>query len=275
MSTYAVASLFTPILNTPDFKDVFGHKDGCSLPLDEQGLLRPIEMIAFPGTRFEVVQECAQGILKVRTNEYSGEELYIDRRFVQLSDLNPPERTKVLPSADTLLNRLHSLLGKAYIWGGNRSFGISELLDYYPPKSQLDPSLESKWALKGVDCSGLLYEVTEGFTPRNTSQLVNYGTPLPIEGKNAEEISLMLRPLDLIVWAGHMVIVFDSKRSIESLGGKGVIIQNLQSRLEEIIHKLGRLPVNDWTATSALGKRFVIRRWIGNFHASPNTKNFG
>ncbi len=257
MSRYAVAHSFAPILNTPDFRKVFGGEDGRSLPLDDQGLLRPVELICFPGTRFEVNEEIG-GILKVRTNEYAGESLYIDQRFVEFSKENPPERARVLPSREQLLERMLALCGSEYIWGGNQGAGIPELLRYYPPTGSIDPALENRWILKGVDCSGLLYQASDGFTPRNTSDLVNYGCPVLIEGKSAPEITKLLKPLDIIVWRGHMFLAFDSRTSIESRLGRGVYQEDLQTRLEELLTT--RQPVNDWNSNSAINMRFVIRR---------------
>lgn len=249
MSRYAVAQTFTPILNTPKFRQVFGKGDGSGLPLDDQGLLRPVEVVAFPQTRFEVVEEKNDGILRIKTNEYQGDELYIDKRFVQFENRDPPERIRKMPNPDQLLERLKALVGTPYIWGGNCHRGIPQLLDYYPSTQPLTPELEAKWTLSGVDCSGLLYQVAEGCTPRNTSELVNYGHPLLIEGKSAKEIAALLKPLDLIVWRGHVVIVFDEKRSIESRAGQGVVFRHLIERLEEII--------------SEREYNFVIKRWTG------------
>lgn len=256
MSRFAVATSHAPLLNQPEFRQIFGGQDGSSLPLDEQGLLRPLEMVAPPGTRFEILCELENCILQVTTNEYLADPLYVDRRFLELLGKNPPERRKALPKPGLLLERLYSLLGNQYIWGGNYHLGTPELLDYYPPKRPIDSSLASKWTLAGVDCSGLLYQVTEGFTPRNTSALVNYGKSIPIAGKSSKEIAASLRPLDLLVWRGHMVIVFDQNSTIESRAGRGVVLDRLVDRIDEIL--LEKKPVDDWDSTT--GSRFVAKR---------------
>ena len=40
---FAVAKFPTPILNTPNFCEIFGGSDGVSLPIDPKGLLRAID----------------------------------------------------------------------------------------------------------------------------------------------------------------------------------------------------------------------------------------
>lgn len=39
---------------------------------------------------------------------------------------------------------------------------------------------------------------------------------MQIEGKTLEQIIKTLKPLDLIAWAGHVVIVLDQEHTIES-----------------------------------------------------------
>ena len=70
---------------------------------------------------------------------------------------------------------MEALTGTPYVWGGNWSSGIPEMVHFYPPKSPLDEKTERYWNLKGIDCSGLLYQTSGGATPRNTSQLIYYG----------------------------------------------------------------------------------------------------
>lgn len=261
-SRYATARCFTPLLHVPDFRQVFGGSDGASLPLDDQGLLRPIETIAFPGTVFEIEAAISPFILKVRTSEYPFDPLYTDSRFLEFSSTPPPTRTAQPPPSLILVERLLALRGALYIWGGNHSPGIPELYDLYPPLVPLDEKMHSLWTLKGVDCSGLLYEVSEGCTPRNTSQLVSFGTAVDIEDKAIHEILSLVRPLDLIVWKGHVIIVLDPTLCIESLVSKGVILTNLEQRLTQIQEELGRKPANSWDVSTPHLSRFVIRRWI-------------
>lgn len=76
---------------------------------------------------------------------------------------------------------------------------------------------------------------------------------------------MLLKPLDIIVRDGHVVVVLDEKRTIESRGrGKnpgGVEIVEIKKRLEEIFKT--RKPVNNYSTSSLpKAKKFVVRRWF-------------
>jgi cell wall-associated NlpC family hydrolase len=257
---FAKAKIPTPILNTPHFHSVFGGEDGSSLPLDEQGLLKAVETIALIDTKFQLIKQCTKNVFQVKTQAYPGDSLFVDGRFLAQAKSNAHERKFHIPSSKTVIDRLKKLEGTAYIWGGNW-LGIPELLEFYPPKKPLHDPLLTKWTLNGVDCSGLLYLTTDGAVPRNTSQLVNFGKSLSIQGKTCIEIKNTLRPLDLIVWKGHVLIALDQDTLIESRGDKGVVIFDTIFRLAEIIESLNRIPVDNWDTTEKIGLRFVARRW--------------
>jgi hypothetical protein len=141
------------------------------------------------------------------------------------------------------------------------------MLSLYPPSSgrTVDSSTRESWSMQGLDCSGLLYEATAGWTPRNTSALVAYGSSVRIAGLDADGIVQIVQPLDLIVWKGHVMIVLDRKRLIESrLDCKGtaggVTIRNLSEALRRLL--VSRLPLNEYEGNnSGAQKGFVIRRW--------------
>ena len=264
---YAVAERPTPVLNTPDFRVPFGGRDGRTLNLDRSGLIREVEFIALPGTVFEVVDSFRVAeavILRVVTPDYPAPAsgLFIDSRFVKMSSKAPPPRARRLPSMNEILDRMARMEGVRYVWGGNVPGGIPELLQYYPPAGKLTLRETALWTLRGVDCSGLLYEATNGATPRNTSDMIYYGEPVDIQGLSAEAIAARLRPLDLIVWKGHVIIVFDEKHTIESClsctPGGGVTFRNLHAVLREIM--ASRRPVNHYPERGGQ-KAFVVRRW--------------
>ncbi len=242
----------TPVLNSPDFQKLFGGEDGISLPLDEQGLFRPLETIFLPETKVKITGRSSRGIYSIVSSEYIAGKLFIDARFLENARDTTPERIIRTPKAEKLLERLESLLGLPYVWGGNYSKGIPEMLEFYPPARPIASHIEAIWAMKGVDCSGLLYEITDGATPRNTSQLINYGQAVKIIDK---EIILQLKPLDLIVWKGHMIIVLDPNTAIESRAGVGVVKTCLQDRLAEVMQT--KTPADSWDNPND----FVIRRW--------------
>jgi hypothetical protein len=259
---YFITQKPTPILHTSEFTSVFGGKTG-SLLLDDKNLFRPLEMIAFPKTVFTIKRRKANGILEVTTEEYpSPVPLFIDSRFGRTIKVKPLNRLKQRPSPNLIVAKIKKAKGLPYIWGGNFARGIPEMLTYYPPPKKLSPEEEKAWTFQGVDCSGLLYEATEGTTPRNTSDLIIYGQPLYIEGLSSNAIASLVKPLDLIVWLGHLIIVIDNQRIIESNHSKGgVVIAPLLETLEEI-KKKGKSPSSSPAETKKNPNLFVIKRWL-------------
>jgi len=264
--TYALAIDYTPVLNTYDQFLVFGGTDGSSVKLDNRGLIGEMEFIAFPGTVFNIIeivdfQDRGLKYYKVKTDDYQyNGDFYIDSRFVNTYDEKPNGRIIEKPNQSDVVKFMKSLIGYPYMWGGNYADGIYTMLNYYQPKSEIDTRTKNLWILKGVDCSGLLYQSTAGFTPRNTSSLLNFGEPINIEDKTLEEILPELKPLDLIVIKGHVIIVLDENTTIESSPDRGVHTSELKIRLSKIMedHK----PVNKFGKRMWKNKEFVIRRWI-------------
>ena len=169
---------------------------------------------------------------------------------------------------DRIIAALKGAIGSPYVWGGNLPEGVNALIGtIYPAGAPIDDRTRRRITLAGVDCSGLLYQATGGWTPRNTSLLVSYGTGVAVEGKDAQKIAESLKPLDLIVWGGHVIIVLDRNTAIESrlrcsrpdLGG--VVITPLQQRLTEIMRT--RRPVDAWPGKGKHEGIFVVRRWFG------------
>ncbi len=224
MSTYLTALFPTPLLNRPDFDRVFGSPTPI---LDEKGLFRPLEMVALPETTFSLEEQVSPHIYRVTTLDYPHGSVYLDIRSTKRVPGPPPERERSLPPTEKILSSLTDSLGLPYIWGGNWGQGLGQFCSLY----------STPWILAGVDCSGLLYEATNGFTPRNTSALLSFG----------KEVSSIndVKPLDMIIWPGHVIIVIDPTTTIESLYGKGVILSRLNERVSQISHQ-----------------NFIIRRFI-------------
>lgn len=270
---YAVATSFVPVFNTALIPEIFGSTDGKSPQLDCCGQIRALEFIAFPGTAFRiesVVENRTFPVYRITTEDYpykSRNGFYVDGRLVKKADTQPPRRALGLPPREKVLSNLISAHGSSYVWGGNRRTGIPEMLALYPvpPGFELSRISRDRWILRGLDCSGLLYEATDGFTPRNTSSLTRYGAPVQIAGLDAEEISARIKSLDLIVWNGHVMIALDGERVIESRldckGEKGgVIIRSLREALKGVL--AGRVPVNEYDCSGEnVPKCFVVRRW--------------
>jgi len=268
---FAVAVLHTPVLNTPDFHAVFGGKDGNTLQKDDCGQLRSLEFVALPGTVFSIEAELRAGkrkVYRVTTSAYpypAKRGYFVDAGFVKLQRSRPPERSATLPAKEEIITSLKKREGSRYVWGGNNAEGVAELRSWYPPaeKSLLSQADRDLWMLAGIDCSGLLYEATNGYTPRNTSALLHYGTSVNIAGRSRQAITALLKPLDLLVWPGHVIIVIDGGNTIESRlvchePDKGVRIRPLADALSEIMKK--RTPAD---AVQNDRKEFVVRRWYG------------
>ncbi len=270
-SSFGVAVAFTPVLNSPEFAAVFGGADGATLKTDRCGQVREVEFIAFPGAVFRILGKAVGSnrfIYRVATDEYTpppGVELYTDLRFLKVVDTIPPPRKPMLPARDEIAASLKTAVGTPYIWGGNHPEGAPGMLRYYSGKA-LKPDKAGAFMLAGLDCSGLLYHATGGFTPRNSSDLVHYGRGLKVKGKSGKEIAAMLRPLDLLAWNGHLVIALDSETAIESAlscgtpGNGGVVATPLPERIDAIMKK--RKPADEWPASGRHDDIFVVRRWL-------------
>lgn len=223
--------------------------------------MRSVETVLFAGASIELLQKMPQPhIWKIRTKEYPyPSDLFIDERFIEKIKTLYHREIK-LPSIALILKTMQGLEKTPYIWGGNWPHGIDLLFNLYPSKShshQLRPLVHDTWLLRGVDCSGLLHYATNGWTPRNTSSLIEFGKPVDIQGKNIRCILENVQPLDLIVWSGHVVCIIDKYITIESKAPEGVITLSAYDRLSEIMQT--RHPSN--RILSPNDSAFVIRRW--------------
>lgn len=188
---------------------------------------------------------------------YKKDELFIDFRFTK--HLRQAENNKFSLSLNSneIIDRLTSLIGTKYIWGGNFSNGIEDINKYYPATKEIIDAKKDKRILKGVDCSGFLYEITNGFTPRNTSDLMKYKNSLPIKDLGIEQIINIVKPLDIIVYTGHVIIILDNNTTIESCKKFGVVKKNLFLVLNKLFKV--KTPADEYTSSNHL----VIRRWFG------------
>lgn len=247
----------TPILNTPDFQQVFGGTKRTVLQADEKGHIRALEFIALKNMVFEIVNSTSYPyIYEIKSDSFKNSRLFMDSRFTKQITFNVSEPLAFNLIKDELGEKLTSLLGTQYLWGGNWSRGVEKIIEYYPPATPLTIEETNKWKLKGVDCSGFLFEATNGFTPRNTSELINFKNPVLIEGLSCLEIAKIIKPLDLIVYKGHLIIVLDNQFTIESTEKSGVIKRPVAERLNELL--TANKPANQISHLND----FVIRRWL-------------
>jgi hypothetical protein len=268
---YGIARSYAPVLNISMFSSVFGGTDGKTLKTDRCGQVRELEFIALPGTAFKIQGEIRDGattVFRVETDDYptpAGSTLYVDSRVIELRAEKPMPRARQLPAAADIIAALKASLGFPYVWGGNVQGGVAELIELFYG-GEVPVTARRQLTLAGLDCSGLLYQATGGWTPRNTSQLVSYGRAVPVAGRPAEVISKLLEPLDLIIWNGHVIIVLDRETTIESRlecykkGIGGVVTTPLQKRLTEIMRT--RKPADIWPQAGKQRNVFVVRRWF-------------
>ncbi|WP_305730926.1 glycoside hydrolase [Trichlorobacter ammonificans] len=222
---------------------------GGAVVADRCGQVRSLEFIALPGTPFRVMRDLGPTV-EVTTPAYTppaGVRLFVRSAFLEFSASELPPRPAPRPDAAKITETLRSAVGLPYVWGGNLRQGV-----------------EGRY--RGLDCSGLLYEATNGFTPRNTSDLVSFGEPVAVAGLTAEQIAARLRPLDLIVWNGHLIVVLDRDSAIESIlrcgapGNGGVTITPLRQRLRHLLKQ--RSPADTWPPGGGTAQLFVVRRWF-------------
>lgn len=271
---YAIAKMPTPLfwypLGTANISKSLWGPWFTGLNLDKQNLIREVAVVVPEGTVFTLIskREWDAPIYQVRTREFdagsgSKQSYFVDARFIEKVENKPQERIANLPDKETILSNMKSMLKSAYVRGWSRYQGIPQLEARYPSSNPLSNTHQQQKTLKGVDCSGLLYQATDTYTPRNTRQLLKFGDPISIEGLNSSQIIQKLQPLDIIVWAGHIVIVYDQQWAIESRRRPnfawGVEMVSLKSRLDEIMKN--RTAVNDYESSSLpSSKKFVIRR---------------
>ncbi len=266
---YGVVVTPAPVLNSPDFASVFGGQSGHELKTDRCGQTRELEYIALPGTAVTILKELKSGtvdICQIETEDYSAApnvRLYMECRFLVMKNSMPEQRRPLLPTRAEVVSTLRAASGRPYVWGSNAPTGIPELAVWFT--GGISDNERERLTLAGLDCSGLLYHATGGWTPRNTSQLVSYGHAVVIAGNSPVEIAAKLQPLDLIVWNGHVVIVLDQLTTIESRlecgapGNGGVVTTPLSQRLAAIMRT--RHPVNVWPVGKKGSDIFVVRRW--------------
>ena len=261
-ASFAIARIPTPVFNTPLVSSYLGGEDGSTVALDSQQLMRCTETVLLPHTKIKCVRKVPPSWLwQIETEEYPYPGEYFAHENCLLRQLEePPKRVIHLPSPSSMLKMAKCLTGARYIWGGNWPLGIPMLTELFPPSTpfqRLPLLTQDTWQLKGVDCSGLLYFLSDGYTPRNTSTLLHFGKPVKIKQMDLNEILEKLLPLDLIVFKGHVILVLDSQTSIESKALHGVIQTPLGERISELLQT--KTPIDD--SQLCTETNFVVRRW--------------
>ena len=215
---FSVTSKPTPVFNTKKLKQLF------SLPfsLDKFGLLAEVEVVLYPYVTVTIKGD--GDIVQVQTDDYpSSTPLFTHRHFLDQTNTLKPQK-RIRPSTQAMIKSLQDMPNLPYVWGGNFPEGVKDLFELFKPKREMTTWEWQFYHLRGVDCSGLIYNVTHGTIPRNTGPLYKECNPIDFPSK----------PLDLIFTPGHVLIYLPQDKVIESRLYQGVTITNWPSRLREI-----------------------------------------
>lgn len=221
---------WTPVFNTSTNPFELPFK------IDYQNLLKSREIILYPNTKVNCLNFLENNIVQIETKDYpSNTPIYTNLNFLRKIDKDNQKTVRELPSQDEIIKWLENQIGIPYCWGGNCVEGIKEIMiNVYPHLAHISEDQQINAYCIGVDCSGLLYQATNGISPRNTRQLIQYGEKIPIEGLTIEEIQNKILPLDVVVFPGHMVICLDKQQVIESRLYDGVIMSSFVERFQSM-----------------------------------------
>lgn len=232
-------------------KNIFYHFNNNQLPFDDQGLYRPLEMMLLPGQEFELMGMDKEGVAQIQTQDNKKYYTFEAMLKLKIGDLGT-KRT-----ACQIIENLMAFKGCPYIWGSNWILSPQQV---HLMTAQLQGFTNNfikniSYVFSGLDCSGLLYAATLGYVPRNTVDLVNFGRFISIARSDNKQICRQVRPLDLLVWKGHVLIFLDENTLIESRKDFGCVIVEARARLDEI--RQTRAPANQ------IGEdKFYIKRWV-------------
>jgi hypothetical protein len=275
---YAVSVIPTTIYNTANFYKAYEIKNNKLIARDKSNLVREIEAQTFPGTVWKIKEKLNTNnidVYKAQTPEYwnTPEDFYfyIDARSVKTKFIRPKARKLILPSKEKLLEKLYRIKEETqkelipYVWGGNILEGIPDNKNFYDKNNSFEDLNnwdKKQFLLQGLDCTGLIYYITNGYTPRNSSWWRTFGDPVEIEDQNIEQIISSVEPLDVIVHQGHVLMILNKEETIESRlsKGGGVVVTPIRERFEELFET--KVPLNHAPAGRSENSWFVIRRFV-------------
>ncbi len=284
------------LFTTDNLKDIFDKsryeqalKDG--KPVDE-GIQEHLAKVLPPGSSILV---SGQGdVLEVKGSPYS--KYYNDGLYtinIGFKDREIPAQTNVqIPTKQRIIDSLTKLVGTPYLYGGCYDQGSEKLANYvvsqglFKEEDKNNPDLYRIMKLAGLDCSGLLAQATNYAFLADTrtvfqfAERLNENCIVDIEGKNIDDIVNTLKPLDIIVYYGHMLISLPDDKIIQSAGfdknaevfsettnHKGdpmdkygrVVIDEAKPIIEGIMNVSERSPSNSWDYNDK--NKFMIIRW--------------
>ncbi len=183
---YAKTILPTPLFWLPvdqvDINKILGGKGTTGLKLNGNNLIMELAVVLPPESPLTLMKKIEKDgftYYQVRTREFDAGRgakvgYFVDARFIQKTDQKLVERPQTLPSFQEIKNNLLAASGTVYIWGGSWYQGIPEIDKLFPSDVQLSSLDQKRKLMQGVDCSGLLYQATNGYTPRNSRSLLTF-----------------------------------------------------------------------------------------------------
>lgn len=236
--------------------------------IDQLSIVLPVWT---PVTLIDKVEKWDFTYYEVRTRDFdvwywNKDAYFLDSRFVENRESKPAEVIHKLPDMSSIFKTLLAAVDSQYIWWGSYYQWIPEINDLYstPSDVELSSGEQQYKILQWTDCSWLLWQATNGYTPRTTRTLLSFWSSVPISWDSVDQIIKKVKPLDLIVWAGHVIIILSDEYVIESIWKENfegwVEIVSLKERLQDIFTR--RQPVDEWSKSDLPEKKkFVIRRW--------------
>lgn len=180
---FALTKSDTPLLNTPEWDQIFGGDSGSEPKYDQYGEIDELVFVAAPGTELSLQRQVRKNTrigtdtiyYKVTTPVYKGdEELWVDGRFLNLTEVRPQMPDASVNNAH-VISRLRSYESLPFTWHGSSADGAPELLEYYPPAEEISLRTKNDWILKGFDSLGMIYRASEGQTPLDYKSLARFG----------------------------------------------------------------------------------------------------
>lgn len=196
-----------------------------------------------------------------------------------------------LPSSKETLQRIVMLAGLPYLYGGSAPFGslaqAEKLIELglFKKEDLNNPELRQLMMSSGVDCSGLFNYGTNYHFFGDTRHVYDFFkrglVVLPEEVKaSPKKIANHLRPLDIIIYRGHMMVVIDTGFVVQAVGvddnaisfGRAtgwdgdpnqkynkVVIDKSIEILHALINIQKRTLSNEWVMDD---QHFMIIRWL-------------
>lgn len=278
---YAVTKLPTPLYwqneNYVNLNRIMWGTGTTWLKLDSANTIDELWVVLPPNrplTLINKVETWDFTYYNVRTREFdtwsgSADSRYIDSRLVEKQEYKAAEHEPQLPSKWQLIKNLFDALWTQYVRGWSRYQWIPEMNELYPTPEwvELSESEKEYKILKWVDCSWLLWQATDWYTPRNSRGMLTFWKSVPISWNTIDEIIEKVEPLDVLARWWHVIIILSKDYEIESIRKEnfewGPEIVDLRTRLEDIFTR--RVPVDERSESSLSDKeKFVIRRRYPN-----------